>query len=212
MLLLNGCSYGWEWKSFPGINLSRSGGSFRRSIRTTMEYIAQGNRPEYIFIPITTCTRYEVARIDNDVEIEGPYTIDTELEHHELSFKLSDSCYRDWDYCFMDLIMFSSWLDSQGIKYLIWDQANNFDRVHITGFRAMEKLKFVESNPRIIDLFSFCGNQYMHDNGGVVEFEEDMEQTPDLRHYADKSYTILQDYLDQYIRNKLNETVDWTQK
>ena len=177
-----------------------------------MEYIAQGNRPEYIFIPITTCTRYEVARIDNDVEIEGPYTIDTELEHHELSFELSDSCYRDWDYCFMDLIMFSAWLDTQGIKYLIWDQANNFDRVHITGFRAIEKLKFVESNPRIIDLFSFCGNQYMHDNRGVVEYETDMKQTPDLRHYADKSYTILQDYLDDYIRNKLNETVDWTQK
>ena len=38
----------------------------------------------------------------------------------------------------------------------------------------------------------------MHDNGGVVEFEEDMKQTPDLRHYADESYTILQGYLDQY--------------
>ena len=52
----------------------------------------------------------------------------------------------------------------------------------------------------------------MHDNGGVVGYETDMKQTPDLRHYTDKSYTILQDYLEDYIRNKLNETVDWTQK
>jgi len=32
-LLLNGCSFGWAWQSFPGTNLSQSGGSIARSVR-----------------------------------------------------------------------------------------------------------------------------------------------------------------------------------
>ena len=206
-LLLNGCSYGAAWKDFPGVNLSRGGGSFYRSIRTTMEWIAVNGKPAYVFIPITVCTRFEVSKVVVDQPIEGAYDL-APFEHYKIEGQLSDSCYRSWDYLFMNIIMFASWLDQQGIKYLIWDQCNKFENVHITGFKAFEKLKWIQENPRIVPLFEFCGNQYMYDNGATYS-KVDAKLEPQIRHYLPESYTILKSYLDNYIKTKLNERVDW---
>lgn len=203
-LLLNGCSYGESWKSFPGVNLSKNGGSFYRSVRTTMEWIAVNGKPDYVFIPITFISRYEASKISLDTAIEGPY----EAGDQKLTAQLSDTCYRDWDYAFMNIIMFSSWLEQQGIYYLMWDQCNDFEPVHITGFKAFEKLKWIENNPRIIPLFEFCGNQYMYDMGGKWS-ASDSHEIPSIRHYLDEAYPILKDYLDRYAKEKLNETIDW---
>ena len=64
MILLNGCSFGWAWQSFPGINLSQSGGSITRSVRTTMEWIVANGKPDYVFIPLTMTSRFEIAMIE----------------------------------------------------------------------------------------------------------------------------------------------------
>ena len=206
-LLLNGCSYGESWKSFPGVNLSRAGGSFYRSIRTTMEWIAVNGKPNYVFIPITFCTRFEISKIACDRPIEGAYEL-TYFPHYNIESQLADSCYRSWDYLFMNIIMFGSWLEQQGIKYLMWDQCNKFESVHITGFKAFEKLKWIEKNLRIIPLFEFCGNQYMYDMSGKWN-ASDSNQIPSIRHYLDEAYPILKDYIDRYAKEKLNETIDW---
>jgi len=206
-LLLNGCSYGQSWHSFPGQNLSRAGGSFYRSIRTTLEWIAVNGKPSYVFIPITFCARFEISKISVDKPIEGAYDL-TPFSHYKIESQLSDSCYRSWDYLFMNIIMFSSWLEQQGIKYLMWDQCNDFDPGHITGFKAFEKLKWIENNPRIIPLFEFCGNQYMYDMGGKWN-NTDSNEIPAIRHYLDEAYPILKDYLDRYAKEQLNETIDW---
>jgi len=203
-LLLNGCSYGESWASFPGVNLSRDGGSFYRSVRTTLEWIAVNSKPNYVFIPITFVSRYEASKISLDTAIEGPY----EAGDQKLTVQLSDTCYRDWDYAFMNIIMFSSWLEQQGINYLMWDQCNDFDSVAITGFKALEKLKWIDSNPRIIPLFDFCANKYMYKNGGKWHDGEQFYQ-PSVRHYVDSSYASLKEYLDRYIKQTLNETIDW---
>lgn len=210
MLLLNGCSYGDAWKSFPGYNLSRAGGSFYRSIRTTMEWIATNGKPDWVFIPITFATRIEISRIDVDQRIEGAYDIndDSHAVHQRVGSQISDSCYGPWDYLFMNAIMFGSWLDQQNVKYLMWDQCNNFDSQHMAGFRAFKKLKYLEGNPRIVPLFEFCGNQYMYDSGGKWKHDDDRE-VPASRHYDDESYTFLKQYLDDYVKKTLNEKVDW---
>jgi len=206
-LLINGCSHGEGWRDFPGVNLSRSGGSFYRSIRTTMEWIAVNGKPTYVFIPITVCTRFEISKVGVDQPIEGAYDL-TPFDHYKIEVQLADSCYRSWDYLFMNAIMFASWLNQQEIKYLMWDQCNRFDPAHITGFKAFEKLKWLQENPRIVPLFEFCGNQYMHDNGGV-SVPSDIKLEPFIRHYTPESYTILKNYLDDYIKTRLNERVDW---
>lgn len=208
MLFLNGCSYGQSWGSFPGTNLSQPGGSIDRSIRTTMEWCVRNYKPEWVFIPLSFVSRFEVSRIEQlNLPIEGTY-IPGQFDYYEITAQLSDSCYRSWDYAFMHIILFSAWLEQQGIKYLIWDQCNLFDKVHIQGFNGIEKLKLIEENPRIIPLFDFCGNQYMYENNGEW-YDADSGLDPNIRHYKDKSYSILKEYLDNYIKTVLNDTVDW---
>jgi hypothetical protein len=209
-LLLNGCSYGEVWKDFPGVNLSKSGGSFIRSIRTTIEWIVRNKtKPNYVFIPITNVARFEKSYImKQNIPVEGSYVNSTPEDYATYTSKISDSCYMDYDYAFMNIIMFSSWLEQQKIKYLIWDQCNMFDKKHIHGFNGMEKLKLVEQNNRIIPLFKFCGNQYMYEKKGKW-IDVDSNHEPSVRHYHNESYDILKDYLHQYAKEQLNETIDW---
>ena len=207
-LLLNGCSYGNSWTSFPGVNLSLPGGSIARSIRTTMEWIVRNHKPEYVFIPLTFVSRFEISRIEQqNVPIEGSY-IPGHYEHYDVIAQISDSCYMCWDYAFMNIILFSAWLEQQGIKYLIWDQCNLFDKIHIRGFNGIEKLQLIENNSRIIPLFDFCGNQYMYENGGTW-LDNDEQQEPNVKHYTDESYVTLKEYLSKYMKDVLNEKVDW---
>jgi hypothetical protein len=205
-LLLNGCSYGDAWTSFPGINLSLPGGSIARSIRTTIEWTVRNHKPQYVFIPLTFVSRFEISRIqEQNVPIEGSYI----PADYDLVAQISDSCYWSWDYAFMNIILFSAWLEQQGINYLIWDQCNLFDKMHIRGFNGIEKLKLIENNPRVIPLFNFCGNQYMYENGGIPRTVVDEQQEPSIKHYTDESYPVLKEYLTKYIKDVLNEKVDW---
>ena len=207
-LLLNGCSYGDSWRSFPGINLSLPGGSIARSVRTTIEWIVTNGKPEYVFIPLTFVQRFEISKIEQqNVPIEGTY-IPGHYEHYDVIAQISDSCYLSWDYAFMNIILLSAWLEQQGVKHLFWDQCNMFDRKHIRGFNGMEKLKLIEENPRVIPLFDFCSNQYMYENGGVWSSSDDHHES-NVKHYLDESYSILKEYLSKYMKDVLNEKVDW---
>jgi len=38
---------------------------------------------------------------------------------------------------------------------------NEFDKKHIKGYKGFEKLKMINANKNIIDIFGFCGNRYM---------------------------------------------------
>jgi hypothetical protein len=208
-LLLNGCSYGWAWQSFPGINISQSGGSIARSVRTTMEWIVTNGKPDYVFIPLTMTSRFEIAMVhEQNIPIEGPYIVGSHVNNYEIGAKISDSFYLGWDYAFMYTTMFSAWLNSLNIKHLIWDQCNMFDREHIKGLHGLEKLKLIEANPRVVPLFDFCGNQYMYDNGGAWQPADNNDETF-IRHYKDESYSILKEYLSKYMKDVLNEKVDW---
>ena len=57
-------------------------------------------------------------------------------------------------------------------------------------------------------MFDFCGNQYMYENGGKWE-ENDSHLETNIRHYQNESYIILQQYLEKYMKDVLNEKVEW---
>ena len=174
-----------------------------------MEWIARNGKPDYVFLALTIAQRFEVARVcDQNLPIEGPYIVEKDIQHYDIMARLSDSCYMPYDYAFMNTIFFSSWLEQQGIKHIIWDHSNKFDKKDIRGFNGLEKLKFIDANPRIVPLFEFCGAQYMFDNGGDWA-ENEAHLLPHIRHFTDESYNILKDYLDDYIQNTLNEKVEW---
>jgi len=201
-VLLNGCSYGCAWQSFPGVNLSMPGGSFYRSVRTTVEYAALYGAPDAVLVPITFIDRDEYAsEIAQDKPIEGPYassaTVQELRQLNEAFNCLHDTNYGAWDRFFLQLVLFCAWLDQNNIKYLMWDSCNRFDRQHIQGYRAVEKLRYVEQNPGVIDLFRFCANQYMHEQG--AQSRDPLSVRPEHRHYRDRDHGILHEKLRVYI-------------
>jgi hypothetical protein len=48
----------------------------------------------------------------------------------------------------------------------------------------------------------------MYENGGTWP-EKDEQQEPNVKHYTDESYVTLKEYLSKYMKDVLNEKVDW---
>jgi len=222
-LLVNGCSFGELWHPSDRfirsvgcdnvINLSKQATSFQRTCRSTVEWIAQNGNPEFVIVPITFCHRWELAIKKTLDPIDGSWF---PLQRKEFIDKYKDELRSDvdvdklktmldlyygsipttsthWDKMFTEIIMLSAFLESRSIKHLFFDMCNKFDMKHINGLKGFDKVKLIESNNNIIDLFTFCGNWYMwnsmKDNNGV-DFNI---------HHAQEQYKHLEKYLLTYI-------------
>ena len=225
-LLLNGCSFAECWTPSSGfveqlnckdyINLGKSGTSFQRTVRSTVEWIAQNGNPYYVIIPITFSHRWELALNSNEDPIDGSWVplqnsnymsekYNLQSTNLDRLKKLIDDYYSIiptiktyWDKMFTEIIMFAGWLDNKKISYLMFDMCNQFDKKHLKGYKGFEKIKFIEQNKNIIDLFSFCGNHFMWNSLS----DSDKEQIdPVLYHHRDPQYRILEDHLLKYINS-----------
>jgi hypothetical protein len=98
-----------------------------------------------------------------------------------------------WDKIFTEIIMLSSFLESRSIKHLFFDMCNEFDKKHIKGYKGFDKVKLIESNKNIVDLFNFCGNRYMWDS------IDDNDNVDSNTHHAPEQYKHLENYLLTYI-------------
>ena len=194
------------------------GGSFHRSVRTTLEYVANSNTVDSILIPITFIHRHEfVLDSEDDRPVEGPYVSTNNSEElnndYQRVISKGNGNYDVYDKFLVTLIGFSSWLETQGIEYLIWNQCNIFYPPDYKNFQACNKIKWIKNNPRIIDLFSFCGNQFMYDSGANTDCEGDLidnfPHPPNIPHYHTKDYDrYLLPFLQSYINeNDLNITL-----
>jgi len=214
--LLNGCSYGAAWTSFPGINISIGGGSFYRSVRTTMEFCATFGNPSAVLIPITFIGRDEYITTGGaDRLIEGPYTESNSTEELRLlniAFQMLDPIdYAAHDKFYVGIAMFSSWLEQQQIPYLMWNQCNKLEREHALDRHAVNKLKYVTENKNIIDIFDFCANEYIHQNGG--QLDDASTNIPQYTHYTAPEYsTILAPFLNNYIQENNIDIPDLTER
>lgn len=206
-MLLNGCSYGAAWNHFPGVNLSQHGGSFYRSVRTTIEYCATYGNPSAVLIPITFIDRDEyITQISDDRTIEGPYNKSNttgELKELNITFNmLHTSDFASYDKLVLTLTMFCAWLEQQNIPYMMWNQCNTFHANRFKNWKAFNKLKYISENNRIINLFEFHANTYMYKQG--AKLNDPCTKQPDLTHYSKLDYeNILVPYLQNYA-NKHN--------
>ena len=222
-LLLNGCSFGHFWNLTDqfisslgceeAVNISKVVTSFQRTCRSTVEWIAQNGTPEFVLIPITFCHRWELAISRNQDPIDGswfPLQRKEFIDRHKGDLRpdvnvdklknMLDLYYGSiptidtyWDKMFTEIIMLSSFLESKGIKHLFFDMCNEFDKKHINGHKGFSKIKLIESNKNIIDLFNFCGNRYMWNsmaNNDNVNFNT---------HHAPEQLKHLENYLLTYI-------------
>lgn len=225
-LLINGCSFGQCWKPSQEfskalgcdqvVNISKVGTSFQRTCRSTIEWIAQNGKPHMILIPITFAHRWELALNKDEDPIDGSwvplqnsnflsdeYNVQ-DSSHKELN-RLVDDYYRIiptiktyWDKLFTDIIMFSGFLESQKIPYLMWDMCNGFEQRHIQGYSGFHKLDLISKNKNVIDLWSFCGNRFMRDTMSPSE----RQKTPEFAyHHQRQQYEQLEKYIINYLSN-----------
>jgi len=222
-LLLNGCSFANIWQPSKNFlselncerveNLGKDGGSLTRAVRTTVEWVAQNGNPEFVIIPIPLASRWELSISNTDDNVDGtwyPMQVSQYIEKSKIS-KLVDSKKLEnlaqlyygsipdirtyWDRCFTEIILLSSFLEQRSINYLMFDMCNNFDTQHLRGYNGFDKINFIKTNKKVIDIFSFCGNKFMYDNNEQVNHKKINEF---MHHHADGEYKKLEQYLLNY--------------
>jgi hypothetical protein len=229
-LLLNGCSFGECWTPTQDfiealgcdtvVNLSKAGTSFQRTCRSTIEWISQNGKPNFVIIPITFAQRWELALNEDEDQIDGSWVPLQNSNFRSDDYKVQESSIDDvkklvdqyykiiptiktyWDKMFTDIILLSGFLEQQKIPYLMWDMCNGFDKVHIKGYKAFSKIQLIEENTRVIDIWKFCGNKHMRDT-----MEEDIkDKTDEFTHHHDApQHRELEKYLVEYMNNLLLE-------
>jgi hypothetical protein len=168
-----------------------------------------------VIIPIPPATRWELSIAINEDDIDGtwyPMQLKEYLDEKRISAlvdfkklqKLTDlyhGCIPDirtyWDLCFTNLILLSAFLEQNKIEYLIFDMCNQFDKKHLKGYKGFEKIKLIEKNKKIIDLFKFCGNHYMWQS---MNEENKKSIDPLMYHHYSNEYQKLENYLQNYLQ------------
>lgn len=222
-LLLNGCSFTRCWNPSDKfvkemgcdviVNLGKDGGGMSRVVRSTIEWIAQNDAPNFIIIPIPLYSRWELSISNVEDIVDGtwyPMQIKQYIEKKNISNlidfdkleKLVELYYGSipdirtyWDRCFTDIISLSCFLEQNKINYIMFDMCNDFSMHHLAGYKGFEKINFIKENKKIIDLFNFCGNRFMWN---CIDRENKKEIDPLMHHHADKEYHQLEKYLLDY--------------
>ena len=227
-LLINGCSFAEIWNPSTNFvkqlncdivtNLGKKGTSFDRTMRSTIEWLSNNPKPNFVLIPITLATRWELSISNKDIEIDGtwyPMQNPEYLDYNSIDGSLSKDKIKSlvenyygsipnirtyWDRIFTNLIGLTAYLDLHNIKYLCWDMCNNFEKKHFAGYKGFDKVKIIESNKNVIDLFSFCGNKHMFDS---LPGSEQQDIDAFMHHHSDAQYFTLEKYLIDYLNRKL---------
>ena len=216
-LLLNGCSYTAIWKpSIPFldrigcdrvVNISKHGGSFQRTCRTTVEYFAQKTKPKFAIIPLTFRHRWELSIRQSNDNLDGawyplhPSTVvdDDVIVSKKKMQKLLDQYYglipNDITYLdrmFTEIILLSSFLEANKVNYIMFDMCNAFTKENMEGFKGIEKINLINQNKNIINLFEFCGNSFMWE---MLSPKQKLETDKFTHHHSRMSYLSLEKYI-----------------
>lgn len=76
----------------------------------------------------------------------------------------------------------------------MFDMCNNFDKKDIKGYQGFEKVKLIEQNKNIMDLWSFCANEYMFT---AMKSNADIDRYG--HHHAPEQYKQLEKHILNYI-------------
>jgi len=228
-LLINGCSFGHIWKPTVNFveqakcddikNISRLGTSFQRTLRTTIEWVAQNGNPSMVVIPITFAHRWELPICDDEKfgPIDGiwmPLQANTAIENaypgskfqlgseednikkiNDLYYGLISNTVGYWDKMFTEIISLCAFLEQRKIPYLMWDMCNDFDEDLLINHSFVQKAQLIKQNKKVINIFSFCGNKYMW------RLKERNIGEPFNQHWGSEEYKGLESYILQYIHN-----------
>ena len=89
------------------------------------------------------------------------------------------------------IITLSAFLKHNGYRYVIFDMCNNFKTFRETKFN---KTKLIQNDVNIMELFDFCGNEYMHQFSNGIPEEQKY-----FHHYEERENIQLLNYINSYI-------------
>ncbi len=209
-VLINGCSYAYNWKPtkwFEGydiVNIAECGGSNRRAVRTTVEWILKNGNPDYILMPITFLNRFESYYDHLKPKVEY-----VSISPGFLSLSTLAPIVREYmayehpsvtlDRFVTDMIMFDGFLKQRNIPYLAWNMCTPPEGMPAPDVNESLEMKmdWLKNNPSIID-FNFVGNIYLEQNGARSDGLGELDHSPSVRHYIKDDYYILEKYLNDY--------------
>ncbi len=228
-LLINGCSFARIWnvseqfKNHLGcskiVNIGKVGTGFARTLRSTIEWVAQNGKPRFAIIPITYAHRWDMAIAKEDDTLDGTWHPLLEEPHLDLDRIDLENVSEDklkklvpyyhgcipnvrtyWDKIFTEIISLASFFEANGIEYLMCDMVNNFEEKHLAGYQGFTKLDLIKNNKNIIDLFSFCGNHFMYNK---LPENKRVGVHPYANHHGATEYKHFEQYLIDYLNSKL---------
>lgn len=233
-ILISGCSYGQIFDHLPLqqyiknkfkvekiVNLSRTGSSVDRQIKTVMEWLATNPFPDLVLMPLTHVERYDESvsnRFDPAMALDeslcvsmDPFVDDKQMNNRfqsRIDLQTMNALLKNKTLVYNDrsafnnfvtkIITFSGWLQHNRIRHVLFNMCNLFDK---DKFSKIKKQQFLNGNKNVIDLFSFCGNTYMHEN--LTDEQRTQEKIGGLgahaHHYNAESNKVLINYLNSYI-------------
>lgn len=209
-LLINGCSYAHRWypeKWFEGyniVNIAECGGSNRRAVRTTVEWILANGNPDYVLLPITFLNRFESYYDHLKPKVEYISISPGFLSQGTLSPVVEEYVAYEHpsvtlDRFVTDMILLDGFLKQRNIPYLAWNMCTppkGMPAPDVNESLEM-KMNWLKNNPSIVD-FNFVGNVYLGEKGARVYHPEDEAFSFEARHYDKADYYILENYLNDY--------------
>lgn len=209
-VLINGCSYAHSWnptKWFEGydiVNIAECGGSNRRAIRTTVEWILANGNPDYVLLPITFLNRFESYYDHQKPRAEFISISSGFLSSHKLAPIVEEYLAYEHpsvtlDRFTTDMIMFDGFLKQRNIPYLAWNMCTPSKGMPASDVNSSLELKmdWLKNNPRIVD-FNFVGNIYLGKNGAGIDNPSEEKFDLETRHYDKNDYYILENFLNDY--------------
>ncbi len=226
-MLVNGCSYAHRWgyatKDLGDrlgydetVNIAIPASSNERIFRTTVNYILE-NPVDLVVVGLTFWQRSE-SPFARNIPIEGPWI---SYGNHTLNFEylerigitldgsradmeqyVKHKLVMEWrpdyiDKMLTDLLCFTGWLKSRGIKYCVFGSCDMQYNCFTTPPAKKEALL---ADPCIINIFNWSSNKFLHENGAEFEIEDQILD-PLVRHYEESAHRVLNDYLYEYITN-----------
>lgn len=225
-LLINGCSFGHIWKPNNDFvnslgcdrveNISRPGSGFQRTVRTTIEWVAQHGDPGMVIIPITYAHRWEMPIVEDEkvdsldgiwMPLQASKVMESDqsgkinlvnnkekiMRINDLYYGLISNTVGYWDKIFTEIICLSAFLEKHKIPYVMFDMCNDFDEHLLIDHPFVQKAQMIKQNKNIMNIFSFCGNKYM--------WRTLQKPRPDSfnQHHSPREYKALELYVIQYI-------------
>lgn len=227
-LLINGCSYANRWRprsvsdqlvSDLGytdvVNLGISGSSNDSIFRRTINHIIT-HKVDMVILSLTFYNRQEAPWANTFGDRRGDWTDYSpigimrpkEVPNADADYfqkYIGDRYKYDMGQKYVekmldDVIMFSGWLESKQIKYLMFSAPKAFN-LHSFNLDLLKyKLDYIRLNSNILDLENWSANQYMYEQGGKWDMQ-DKHFDPDIRHYLPDGYLILNKFIIDHLKN-----------